>query len=255
MAKQTSALDSDDSDDFPKDLLPLPPVAWGERTGLAIRTSARERGNGIVLSTAEKKLVGEIAWASEKRSWAAKSFFAGYGGSAVPVYTAALQHYAGSTSREQRSISSAGQTAKSLINRFLRWLYVSLQSSGTLLKWRRFGCIEHIGWDDILGSARIAAAADAGDAATLDEMNSSNLSIEVHHIHSAMSACWGWGDRQHKAAKYFFDLLPKFWQTPTVISFTSLLRAYCTASLQEVLSACENMKPLQIAPDTVFAET
>lgn len=114
-------------------------------------------------------------------------------------------------------------------------------------------------FDDILGSARIGAAADAGNvtmaAETLDEMNRSNLSIQVHHINSAIRACWGWGKSQHKAAKYLFDLLPKFRLTPTIVSFTSLIGAYHTASLQDVLLAYNEMKSLEIEPNSVFAET
>ena len=113
--------------------------------------------------------------------------------------------------------------------------------------------------DEILGSARIAAAADFGDvemaADTLDKMNSSNASINVYHINSAMRACWGWGDKRHKAAKYFFDLLPQFQLSPTIVSFTSLIGAYKTASLRRIVSAYDEMKDLKIPPDAVFAET
>ena len=92
-------------------------------------------------------------------------------------------------------------------------------------------------------------------ADTLDKMKNSNVSIDVYHINSAMRACWGWGDKRHKAAKYFFDLLPQFQLSPTVVSFTSLIGAYNTASLQQILSAYEEMKSSQIEPDAVFAET
>lgn len=70
-----------------------------------------------------------------------------------------------------------------------------------------------------------------------------------------MRACWGWNDRQHKAAKYLFDLLPKFELSPTVVSFTCLIGAYQTASLSQILPAYNEMKAFQVEPDSVFAET
>lgn len=52
-----------------------------------------------------------------------------------------------------------------------------------------------------------------------------------------------------------FHLLERFQLSPTVISFTSLIGAYQTASLEEVLSAYDEMKALQIPADAPFAET
>ena len=113
--------------------------------------------------------------------------------------------------------------------------------------------------DVFLGSARLAAAADLGEvekaAEILDQMNASNVSINAFHINSAMRACWGWGNKQHRAAKYFFDLLKRLQLSPTVISFTALVGAYQTASLREAVSVYNEMKALQIQPDKVFAET
>lgn len=40
-----------------------------------------------------------------------------------------------------------------------------------------------------------------------------------------------------------------------MVSFTSLIGAYKTASLQDILSAYDEMRSLHIEPDTVFAET
>ena len=112
---------------------------------------------------------------------------------------------------------------------------------------------------DILASARIAAAADEGDVETaadvLDLMMNRSVSIQVHHVNSALRACWGWGKNQHKAAKYFFKLFKRFQLVPTLISFTCLIGAYKTSPLDDVLAAYDNMKHREILADPVFAET
>ena len=236
-----------------------------ESKGLAIRRSARERKIRTELSTAEKKLVSKIASASENRNWrAAKSLYSGYAGSASPVYGAALhaafrcKEYGQGAKIYKECMTNCNIVDQPVFSLGLR-IFAKLGDTARVQEIWNDALDRLDDWDEILGSARIAAAADAGDveaaADALDKMNSTNLSIDVYHINSAMRACWGWGDKQHKAAKYFFDLLPKFRQAPTVISFTSLLGAYSTASLQEVLFAYENMKSEQIVPDSVFAET
>ena len=237
-----------------------------ERSGLAIRKSARGRKleDGIVLSRQEKILVSKIASASEKRNWpAARSFFAGYVGSAAPVYSAAM--HAAFRSREYKDGAKIFEQCQAnceiihppVFTAGIR-IFAKLGDTSRVDQiWN--DALSACEFDDILGSARIAAAADAGNvtmaAETLDEMNRSNLSIQVHHINSAIRACWGEGKSQHKAAKYLFDLLPKFRLTPTIVSFTALIGAYHTASLQDVLLAYNEMKSLEIEPNSVFAET
>ena len=233
-----------------------------ERTGLAIRTSVRR--SDFVLSKDEKKLVSQIASASEERTWpAARSIFTGYIGCAPPVYGAALhaafrcREYKQGAKIFEECLAKCEQLNAPIFSSGLR-IFAKRKDTGRVQQiWEdALGTCE---LDELLGSARLAAAADAGDveaaADTLDKMNSSNLSIDVYHINSAMRACWGWGDQQHKVATYFFDLLPRFKLSPTVVSFTSLIGAYKTASLQAVVTAYEEMKSLQIAPDRTFVET
>eukprot|EP00438_Fugacium_kawagutii_P014216 Skav201456 [mRNA] locus=scaffold6:296129:297046:+ [translate_table: standard] len=234
-----------------------------ERTGMAIRKSAADLMD-VKLSPEEKKLVTKISRASEKRDWlTAKSVFGAYAGSASPVYAAAMQ--AAWRCRLNKEGAQIFESCRKNCE------YIGLPAYSTALrifgKLRDEAMVKQI-WDDALeahnlneyiGSARIAAAADTGDveaaAETLDRMETSNVSIDVHHISSAIRACWGWGDKQHKAAKYFFDLMPKLNITPNVVTFTSLIGTYSSLSLQEVLSVYNEMKDLDIEPTRVFAET
>ena len=242
----------------------LPLSELRERTGLAIRRKVQVI-QGPDLNKGERKLVSNIAIASEKRDWsAAQSYFATYRGDATQIYGAAI-HAAFRCGQYQEGAKIYEQCRSNCKLVGAPVFTVALRIFGKLKANDRVRQI----WDDalkaheldeILGSARIAAAADLGDvegaAAVLDQMNlSSNVSINVFHINSAMRACWGWGNKEYKAAKYFFDLLEQFQLSPTIVSFTSLVGAYHTASLPEILSAYQKMKDLEIEPDPVFAET
>ena len=234
-----------------------------EQTGLAIRK--RVRGSNWALSKEEKELISNISSAAEERNWAAaRSIFTGYVGCATPVYGAALK--AAFRCREYKQGAKIFEQCRTNCKQFDEPFFVmSLRIFAKLQDRLRVqqiweDALQTCELSDVLGSARIAAAADAGDvemaADTLDKMNNSNVFvINVYHINSAMRACWGYGNKQHTAARYFFDLLPKLQLTPTVVSFTSLIGAYKTASLQQILTAYDEMKSLGIKPDRVFAET
>ena len=233
-----------------------------ERNGIAIRRSAEGLG-GPDLSKEEKKLVTLISIAKEQRDWpTARSLFATYGGDATQVYSAAI-HAALRCGEYQQGakIYEACRRNCEIVNQpvfvgALRIFGKLKEASRVQQVWD--DALKAVKLNDMLGSARIAAAADCGDvemaAEVLDLMTASNVSIEVYHINSAMRACWGFGKNPHKAAKYFFDLLPTFQLSPTLVSFTSLIGSYKTAGLEEILQAYNDMKAQQIKPDTLFAE-
>lgn len=108
-------------------------------------------------------------------------------------------------------------------------------------------------------SSRIHAAASEGDvetaAAMLDLMNTSKLVVDEFVLTSALRSCWGWGKNQHRAAKYFWDLFPKFHAKRDIAAFTALIGAYKTAPLEDILTAKAEMKALQIQANRFFAET
>ena len=233
-----------------------------ERTGHAVRSSARVM-NDFALDREEAIMLSKIAQASQQRDWpAAYSAFNMYGGSGAPIYSAAM--HAAFRCREYMlgaQIWEKYQANCKIVD--LPGFTSAIRIFGKLGETTR---VQEI-WDDamkahelneVVAGARIAAAADAGDveaaAETLDKMASSNVSINKLHINSAIRACWGWGHRQHKAAKYFFDLLEHFQIRPNVVLFTSLVGAYGESSLRELLSVYQQMKALGVEPDPVFAE-
>lgn len=254
-------------------MLHTPPCCFGrpkqrplsetrERTGLALRKSCPR--NGPDMSKEEKQLLRRIAIASESRDWpTARSLFGTYGGCAFQLYAATLhaafrcREYNHGAKIYEKAMNTCEFIDLPFYNMAIRIFAKLGEDSRVQQIWDT--ALKSFELDEFLASARIAAAADAGDvetaAAVLDQMNSSNVSIDVYHINSAIRACWGWGNKQHRAAKYLFDLVERFQLSPTVVTFTSLIGAYETASLQEILSAYDEMKALQIQADAPFAET
>ena len=110
----------------------------------------------------------------------------------------------------------------------------------------------------MMAAARLAAAADEGDvytaAAVLDLMETKNVAIEVHHVATAIRACWGYGKSQHKAAKYFWNLLARFDLEPDLIAFERLVACYHTAPLEEVISVFDDMKTRELKANVIVAE-
>ena len=111
----------------------------------------------------------------------------------------------------------------------------------------------------MLIASRIHAAAAGGEVETaaemLDLLNTSHLEINAIVLTSAIRSCWGWGAKQHQAAKYFWDLFQKFDVKPDNVAFTALVGAYITAPLEYILSAKADMARSGIRPSHVFAET
>ena len=75
------------------------------------------------------------------------------------------------------------------------------------------------------------------------------------HITSAIRSCWAWGAKQHRVAKYFWDLFPAFASERTIVAFTAPIGSYMTAPLEDILSAKAEMETLEIQPNSIFAET
>jgi pentatricopeptide repeat protein len=218
----------------------------------------------FTLTREEKRLLTEISSAGKDRNWmAAKYLFDTYTGDAPPVYSAAL--HAAFTCREYREGARLYEQCRQRCKYINEPVYVdALRIFGKL---REDDMVCKV-WDEVLqksdlnvvlASARIAAAADAGDPETaekvLDLMEKKGIPINVLHMSSAIRACWGWGKNRHKAAKYFFDLCPQVSVTPNLIVFTCLIGAYKTAPLEDLTSAYHAMRVLKIAPDTPFTET
>ena len=233
-----------------------------ERSGLAIRAKA---DRFFKLSIPEKDLLKKISTASQAYKWQdVQSTMASYSGTAVPIYTAAMhgafrcrEYQAGAAFFEKC------QQASSILDVPVYGLALKIHGKlGNHEMVRKIWnqTLRDCNLTDTLATARISAAADAGDVETAAEIldlidNTKGLSIEVHHVNSAIKACWGSKKRMNKVAQYFFDLLPKLELKPTLISYTNLIGALETGKLQEVVVAYRDMKRQQISPDTIFAET
>ena len=235
-----------------------------ERSGEAWQHASAAGMGNFTLIREEKRLLTEISSAGKDRNWmAAKYLFDTYTGDAPSVYSAAL--HAAFTCREYREGARLYEQCRQRCKYIDEPVYVdALRIFGKLGEDDMVCKV----WDEVLKKsdlnvvlafARIAAAADAGDPETaekvLDLMEKKEISIDVHHMSSAIRACWGWGKNRHKAAKYFFDLCPQVGVTPNLIVFTNLIGAYDSASLEDIASAYQAMKKLEVVADPAFAET
>ena len=112
--------------------------------------------------------------------------------------------------------------------------------------------------DELLAAARIDAAAAEGDIRTaaevLDLMNRTGVQINIAHITSAIRACWEAPGSGHNAAEYLFNLLLERGLQPNVVMFTSLMGAYSSAPLSQVLAARAKMRMLQVQANKAFVE-
>ena len=232
-----------------------------EREGYAMRKKAP---GSFKLSRSEQMLLGKIKSASEQRDWQAVcSLFETYPGKAVPIYTAAMnaafrcRKYQEGASIYEKCEQVCENLDEPVFSAGLR-LYGKLGEPEKVRKvWD--AAMNKCKLDEVLAASRISAAADEGDVETaavvLDLMQDKGVPIKKFHLASAIRACWGFGNKQHQAAKYFFQLSPKLGIEPNIVTFSTLAGAYFTAPLEEVLSIYSDMKELNVGANKVFAET
>ena len=233
-----------------------------ERAGSAIRAKADRL---FKLSIAEKDVLKKISTASQAYKWQdIQSTMASYSGTAVPIYTEAM--HGAFRCREYQAgaaLFDKCQQASSILDAPVYGLAIKIHGklgNHEMVRkvWNQ--TLRDCNFTEILAAARISAAADEGDVETAAEIldlmdNTKGVAIDVHHVSSAMKACWGWKKRMNIVAQYFFDLLPKFGLKPNLIAYTNLIGAFKTANLQEIVAAYGEMKRQQISPDQIFAET
>ena len=234
-----------------------------ERTGQSMRLTARGT-YPFPLTKAERHLLSEISKAGQARNWQeVQSVFDTYEGTAAPVFSAAM-HAAFKCRMYEKGAAVYDKARRSCTFVDEPVFVAAIKLFGKLGKqalvqktWEE--ALEANGLSRVLASARISAAANAGEvevvAKVLDQMNDAGVQIDVGHLSSAIRACWGFGKGQHRAAKYFFELCPKLNVTPNLVTFTTLIGAYKTAPLEDIIAAQHDMKKRQILPDSAFAET
>jgi len=232
-----------------------------EREGHAMRKKAPHSSQ---LSRSERMLLGKITSASKTRDWQAVcSLFENYPGKAVAIYTAAMnaafrcQKYQEGASIYKKCEQVCQNLDEPVFSAGLRLFGKLGEPEEVRQVWD--AAIKKCNINDVLAASRINAAADEGDvetaAAVLDLMQDKGIPIKKYHLASAIRACWGFGNKQHQAAKYFFQLSPELGLKPNIVTFTSLAGAYFTAPLEDVLSICSEMNKMNVSADKVFAET
>ena len=110
----------------------------------------------------------------------------------------------------------------------------------------------------IVAGSRINAAASMGDiegaAECLDYMISHQIEPDVPPFNSAINACANADPPKAHAAMYFYDLILKKSLQPTVMTFTSLVRAHRLTRAADLRAIRASMGKRDIKPDQVFAE-
>eukprot|EP00438_Fugacium_kawagutii_P033677 Skav230546 [mRNA] locus=scaffold1365:146599:147561:+ [translate_table: standard] len=240
-------------------------MAMRERTGQAVRRKVRDSlGITLPLSQADKILLREISIASEQRKWQeVQSHFDAYSGQAIQIYTAVMnaavrcRRYSEGAVIYERCRETCEQLTEPTFTAAIKIFGKLGQHEKVRQIWAK--AIKECKLSEILIGSRIDAAADEGDvetaAAMLDLLQTNKLEINKLRITSALRSCWGWGPKQHKAAKYLWKLFAKLNVKPDVAAFTTLMGAYSTAPLQDVLAAKAEMDSLEIEPNRVFGET
>ena len=234
-----------------------------EREGNAVRRRARHDFGPNQISKAEKILLSKIASASEQRDWpTVQSLIDGYAGTAEPIWAATINaalrcgRYREGALIFQKCKQNVKIKHEPLFNAAVKVLAKRKEWARVREVWEE--ALKACKFGPMMAAARLAAAADEGDvetaAAVLDMMETNDVAIEVHHVTTAMRACWGYGKSQHRAAKYFFDLFARFDLEPDLIAFASLVGSYHTAPLKLVMSAHDDMKRRKIKANHIFAE-
>ena len=235
-----------------------------ERLGQATRSKVASALPQIKLTKDESVLLKRISLASDKRNWPdVKRLFEIYSGDAVPLYHAAM-HAAFRCRKYEDGAKLYSQCRQSCSYCQEPVFATGMKIYGKLGQPNKVEEIWHEALsknmvNQIVAGARIDAAADDGDmtqaATVLDHMQDNGLEIRTLHVNSAIRSCWGMGQNNAAAARYFFGLLPKMGLKPDIISFTNLVGAYRKASLDKVLLAYDEMKASGTKPNRAFAET
>ena len=233
-----------------------------EKSGQAIQSKAKDY-YPYKLSFEEGRLLGQVALASESRKWSlVRSLLDNYTGTAESIYAAAInaafkcREYKEGALIYDQCRQRFSVTHMPIFNAALRVFGKCGEPERVLEVWQDALAAGDL--DQNLASARISAAADAGDveaaAEVLDKMIKGNVSVNVIHMTEAIRSCKGRGQNQHQAAKYLLDWFPKLGIQPNIITFSSLMKTYTTAPLEDILSAYKEMNVLKLQPNKVFAE-
>ena len=234
-----------------------------ERTGRGLSLHTRARDNSS-LSDEGRILLSKFTASGERGDWRKiQRLLADYQGRETPVFNSALHfahksgqyHQGASIYRTlcERNVSGNGHTFTTALK-----IFAKLEDADSVRKiWAI--ATEACELDEPLAAARIDAAAAEGDVQTaanvLDEMNRRRVNVNEAHVNSAIRACWEAKGCSHNAARFLYDFMLELGLRPEIATFSCLIGAYHSASLQQVLGAYAEMQRLQVPADLAFAET
>lgn len=200
----------------PKNNKQTPLSVEREKSGQALRSRATDN-YFFKLSRPESMLLRKISAASEKRDWrSVQTLLCNYTGKGEPIYAAAINAAFRCGKYPDGALIFDGCRQRFNISHMplftaaLKIFGKCGQTESVHEVWK--DALKEGDLDKDLALARISAAADEGDVTTsaevMDQMVASNVPMQIGHVVSAIRSCGISG--QHKAARYFFDLLPDF---------------------------------------------
>ena len=245
----------------------LPLSVLRERTGQSISVSVDRDEHELFkdnLTAREKQLTSFLAQAGRHGDWSQVSRLWGrYSGTALAVHRAAMQaafhcaRYEDAARIYEKLRNLPGFTPDSI-------------SSGRGMKvFGKLGRREDVSaiWSEavdtnltnrLVASARINAAASMGDiegaAQGLDFMFTNDMEPDTPDFNSAINACATADPPSPSAAMYVYEQMLKKDLQPSIITFTSLVRAHDRARCSKIEALLSEMKTTGIEPNKVFAE-
>ena len=246
-----------------------------EQSGLGIHTSVPEHlmmplGNGsketlLEPTKSEKQLMSQLADAGRNGQWKrVKTLIGNYSGYTNQVLNAGMQaaYRCGEyefSERLYRRMCEAGTPMDIPTITMAVQLFAKLRQTEMVHSlWNELVEADAIG--PVEAAARMDAAAEEADIDTacdiLDYMLNRSVKVDTIHFNLAMNACarsqlqW-----KHKAATYLFSQLLCNNLHPTIVTFTTLVRAHDKNAEPEILlQILSNMTKAGVAPNAIFAE-
>ena len=219
------------------------------------------RSSNTTLSPEGITLLARIREVGERGDWqGVKHLFSAYEGQEVPIFTAVMKYAvkngqlraaAGTYRRKSNCVLDAPAYNIALTT------FIELEKHDVVDElWKEARRVCKL--DKQMALTGIQAAAARGDvlraSELLDEMQQKGLQIGVQHITSAIRACWEASGSRHNAAKHLWEFMLQLDVEPSIITFSCLVGAYSSASVEDVSAAYADMKRYGIAADRPFSE-
>ena len=230
------------------------------KTGQAFRAGAQAIRVPL-MSKASQALLSQISKAGDWKS--VQQLYSGYTGHETEIFNAVL-HRAIKCRKFSRGLAIYEQACSRNVTksfptfRHAMKIHATLGHQGAVQQVYE-EALETCGFDGLLAAARIDAAAEVGDVVTaaqvLDNLTRVHVTkVKVHHITSAIRACWRADGLRHRVAEYLFQRMLDLQLSPNMGTYTCLMRAYTTAPLETITAAYAHLKLSNLRIYTAFTE-